>query len=100
MIYLLEIVMRFHWTILFLFIFFCPIDALAGPVVYPVKEVIGFDIPSLDVKAPAFAGWVKKTGLPRLSGEFVASIRKEFGPIAVDTIDEKNKHRVLVVSLH
>jgi hypothetical protein len=83
-----------------LFIFLCPINALAGPVVYPVKEVVGFNNPSLDAKAPAFAGWLKETGIPRLSGEFVAAVRKEFGPIAVDTIDAKNKHRVLVASLH
>lgn len=92
--------MKCCWTALVLIIFFCPINALASPVVYPVKEVVGFNNPTLDVKAPAFAGWLKKTGLSRLSGEFVAAVKKEFGPIAVDTIDVKNKHRVLLVSLH
>ena len=103
MTFLPETVMKCHWIAFALFALFAlilPISALAAPVVYPVKEVIGFDNPSLRTKAPAFAGWLQKTGIPRLSREFAASMKQEFGPIAVETIDARNKHRVLVASLH
>ena len=92
--------MSFSRLLLILLACVCPAVALASPVVYPVKEVIGFDTPSLERTAPAFAGWVKDTGLPRLSAEFVADIMKEFGSLVVGDIDAANKHRVLVASLN
>lgn len=78
----------------------CPsLSQGAGPVVYPVREVIGFNKPSLAARAPAFSEWLGEAGIPRLTEQFVAEFRKEFGPIAVDGIDGKSKHRTLVASL-
>lgn len=92
--------MKYLWVMMSWALLFAPASVLAAPMVYPVPEVMGFTQPELEKKAPAFAAWVKATGVPRLSGEFVATLKKEFGPIAVDKIDNKNKHNVLVASLH
>lgn len=83
-----------------LLILLFPVSALAGPVVYPVKEVIGYDQPGLHEKASVFAKWVNEKGLPSLSEEFTKKFQQAFGTVAVADIDSSNKHRVLVASLH
>ncbi|HJV64844.1 MAG TPA: hypothetical protein VJ550_03830 [Geomonas sp.] len=84
---------------LLLFLLLCPAICAAAPVVYPVKEVIGFQSASLAAKAPALAAWLQEVSVPGLSAEFVAAFKKEFGGIAVDNIDGKSRHRTLVASL-
>jgi hypothetical protein len=85
--------------LVFLLLLAYPAAVTAAPVVYPVKEVVGFDAAGLQAKSPAFAGWLKETGIPALSSGFVAAVKKEFGPVAVEAINAGNKHRVLVASL-
>lgn len=72
----------------------------AATTVYPVKGVFGFDAPTLQQKAPAFAKMVSSRGSVALEKEFDAEFRKVFGPLAADTITDINKHEVLVASLH
>lgn len=83
-----------------LLILLFPVSALAGPVVYPVKEVIGYDQPGLSEKASVFAKWVNEKGLPSLSEDFTKKFQEVFGKAAVADIDSSSKHRVLVASLH
>ncbi len=79
----------------------------AAPKVYPVKRVFGFRQNTL-AGAPAFQKWVaarSAAGEMRearkiLSKEFEAQFKKTFGPLAADNITDKNKHQVLVASLH
>ncbi|WP_243375485.1 hypothetical protein [Geotalea sp. SG265] len=92
--------MKLLWATVLSVILLFPVYSFAGPDVYPIKEVIGFDAKGLPEKAPLFADWVKEQGLPGLSGEFIAAMKKEFGAVAVDNIDSKNKNTVLVASLH
>lgn len=88
------------WVILTVAILLLPAVSNAGPVVYPVRAVIGFNDRALAEKAPVFANWVNEVSMAKLADDFVSLFRKEFGDIAVATVDEKNKHRVIVASLH
>jgi hypothetical protein len=72
----------------------------AAPTVYPVREVFGFEAPSLPGKAPVFAKWVAARGAASLEKEFDTAFRKEFGPLAAENVTDVNKHEVLVASLH
>lgn len=84
-----------------------PVISEAAPKVYPVKRVFGFRQNAL-AGAPAFQKWVaarSAAGEMRearsiLSKEFEAEFKKAFGPLAADNITDKNKHEVLVASLH
>lgn len=88
------------WVFLVVIISLLPAVSHAGPVVFPVKTVIGFNDAALADKAPVFANWVKEASMAKLADDFVSMFRKEFGDVAVSNIDEKNKHRVIVASLH
>ncbi len=79
----------------------------AAPKVYPVKRVFGFRQNAL-AGAPAFQKWVASQSVKGemrdarsvLSKAFEAEFKKAFGPLAADNITDKNKHEVLVASLH
>lgn len=72
----------------------------ADVIVYPIKKIIGFNDSTIYKKAPAFGAWLEAITPPKLSAEFVATFKKEFAGIAVNDIDSRNKHRVIVASLH
>jgi hypothetical protein len=91
---------RLLTILLVMFVCLSASAALAATSVYPVKGVFGFDAPVLQQKAPTFAKLVSSRGFASLEKEFDTEFRKVFGPLAVDTITDLNKHEVLVASLH
>ena len=86
--------------VLFLLMLCIPLAAHAAPAVYPVKEVMGFNDPSLPTKSPAIDDWIKSVTLPKLAEDFVAEFSKEFEGVATDKIDSRSRNKVLVASLH
>ena len=77
-----------------------PLSVQAAPKVYPLKHVIGFDDPSISIKATIFDGWIKSNTIPGLSEEFVSEFKKSFGEAVVDNISPSSKNKILVASLH
>ena len=93
-------IQRLSLLAILLGVFTAPCTVFAGPVVYPVKQVIGFDDPAVAGKAKSFGSFLAEAVPAALSEEFNSEFRKEFEGIAADTIDASNRNRVLVASLH
>jgi hypothetical protein len=75
-------------------------NAASGFVVYPLKQVIGFDDPDVKRKAPALGAWIEGVTVPRLASDFAEGFRSEFGARTATDIDAQNKSRAVVASLH
>jgi len=87
-------------SLVLILLLLCPAVAFGAAAVYPLKGVLGFSEPTLETKAPAFAGWIREEGVPKIAAHFQEEFRRQFGTAVVDDVDEANKHRVLVASLH
>ncbi|MDD3260089.1 MAG: hypothetical protein PHN97_11655 [Smithellaceae bacterium] len=98
---------RLIFIVILLSICLVPVVLEAAPKVYPVKRVFGFRQKAL-ASSPAFQKWVaarSSAGEMRearsiLSKEFETEFKKTFGLLTADNITDKNKHEVLVASLH
>jgi hypothetical protein len=74
--------------------------AAQGPAVYPVKSVFGFYGNDVSSRPPVITAWLNSLPEGQLSKEFQSAFRQSFGTVAVATINQADRYKTMLASLH